>query len=462
MCSLVHSDYLIVLGASVAEKLSPVKSLLNHHRLTKIIPAVLTIALLTLPAVLSHSIVPVFAVTSSATSTEQLVTDYSAVFVGQVNVATLPASTEGIDTPLGLPDLSLATQAQSGAADPSFAVVTPGSQSFIHIVKSFAGTPGTNPNPCRCSPPDMGLAASSKFVVQMVNLAGTIWKNNGVKVTTFSLSDFWFLPVRGGPLGIGMSDPLVLYDAAADRFYASIIDTFDVNRVNFAVTATNDPTGAWFIYRVIANCNPVTPYSMCSLASSNTLPDQPYIGYSRDKFMIAANDFDETTGLFIGAQYWILNKAEMLSGCTVPTPCPGGRNIDALTNVVTTTNNHWAIRPAQHLSTTDTAYMAENCLHLIDGAAITNNCTPPPPNVPPPLTNGGINVFTITGTPPDPTTVTVTTLTVAKMSFPGRADQPGNPTSLGTNDALRMLSIVWRNNVLWTASHEGCTPPGDS
>ena len=186
MCSLVHSDYLIVLGASVAEKLSPVKSLLNHHRLTKIIPAVLTIALLTLPAVLSHSIVPVFAVTSSATSTEQLVTDYSAVFVGQVNVATLPASTEGIDTPLGLPDLSLATQGQSGAADPSFAVVTPGSQSFIHIVKSFAGTPGTNPNPCRCSPPDMGLAASSKFVVQMVNLAGTIWKNNGVKVTTFS------------------------------------------------------------------------------------------------------------------------------------------------------------------------------------------------------------------------------------------------------------------------------------
>ncbi|PYJ91038.1 MAG: hypothetical protein DME62_15970, partial [Verrucomicrobia bacterium] len=147
----------------------------------------------------------------------------------------------------------------------------------------------------------MGLAASSKFVIQMVNLAGTIWKDNGVRVTTFSLSDFWFLPVRGGPLGIGMSDPQVLYDAAADRFYASIIDTFDVNRVNFAVTATNDPTGAWFIYRVIANCNPVTPYSNCSPASSNTLPDQPYIGYSSDKFLIAVNDFDTITGLFIGA-----------------------------------------------------------------------------------------------------------------------------------------------------------------
>ena len=444
---------------TIRGKLSTVKSVPSNHRLARIIPTVLTMALLTLPAVLSHAIVPVSA--STDTSTEQLVTDYSAAYIGQVAVSSLPAPSVSDVGALSLPDLSLSEQAQTVSTAP-VVVVSPGSQQFIHIVKDFAGTPGTNPNPCRCTPPDMGLAASSKFVVQMVNLAGTIWKNNGVKVTTFSLSDFWFLPVRGGPLGIGMSDPQVLYDATADRFYASIIDTFDVNRVNFAVTATNDPTGAWYIYRVIANCNPTAPYGPCSPASSNTLPDQPYIGYSRDKFMIAANDFDETTGLFIGAQYWILNKAEMLSGCTVPTPCPGGRNIDALTNVVTTTNNHWAIRPAQHLSTTSTAYMAENCLHLIDGAFITNNCTPPPPNVPPPPTNGGINVFTITGTPPDPTTVTVTTVTVAKMLFPGMADQPGNPASLGTNDALRMLSIVWRNDVLWTASHEGCKPTGDS
>jgi hypothetical protein len=302
----------------------------------------------------------------------------------------------------------------------------------------------------------MGLAASSKFVVQMVNLAGTIWKNNGVPVTTFSLSDFWFLPVRGGPLGIGMSDPQVLYDAAADRFYASIIDTFDVNRVNFAVTATNDPTGTWFIYRVIANCNPTAPYGPCSPASSTTLPDQPYIGYSSDKFLIAVNDFDTTTGLFIGAQYWILNKAEMLSGCTVPAPCPGGRNIDAVTNVVSTTNNHWAIRPAQHLSTTSTAYMAENCLTLIDGLFLTNICSGAPPG------SGGINVFKITGTPPATTAVMVTTVPVASMSFPGKADQPSNAASLGTNDALRMLSVVWRTNLLWTASHEGCTPIGDT
>src|SRR2546428_11234051 len=106
--------------------------------------------------------------------------------------------------------------------------------------------------------------------------------------------------------------------------------------------------------------------------------------------------------------------------------------------------------------------MAENCLHLIDGVALTNMCTPPPPHSPPPPGRGGITVSTVTGTPPATTTVTVTTVPVAQMLFPGRADQPGNAASLGTNDALRMLSVVWRNNVLWTASHEGCTPPGDS
>src|SRR2546425_8611558 len=335
-------------------KLSTVKSFLGRHKLTKTIPTVVIIALLTLPVILSHSVLAASASTSSsATSTEQLLTDYTAQYIGQVNVAALPTSTEGTVAPLSLPDLSLSTQQQVGT-DPPAPIVTPGSQSFIHIAKDFAGTPGTNPNPCRCTPPDMGLAASAKFVVQMVNLAGTIWKNNGVLVRTFSLSDFWFLPVRGGPLGIGMSDPQVLYDAAADRFYASIIDTFDVNRVNFAVTATNDPTGAWFIYRVIANCNPVTPYSNCSPASSFTLPDQPYIGYSSDKFLITANDFhyDPTFSVssFKGAQYWILNKAEMLSGCTAPTSCPNGRNIDAKTNVVPNTN--FSIRPAEHLSPT--------------------------------------------------------------------------------------------------------------
>src|SRR2546426_788597 len=138
-------------------KLSTVKSFLGRHKLTKTIPTVVIIALLTLPVILSHGAVAASASTSSsATSTEQLLTDYTAQYIGQVNVAALLTPTEGTVTPLSLPDLSLSTQQQVGS-DPPAPIVTPGSQSLIHIVKDFAGTPGTNPNPCRCTPPHMGL-----------------------------------------------------------------------------------------------------------------------------------------------------------------------------------------------------------------------------------------------------------------------------------------------------------------
>lgn len=126
-----------------------------------------------------------------------------------------------------------------------------------------------------------------------------------------------------------MSDPEVLFDASAGRWYASIIDVFDVNRVNFAVSATDDPTGTWFIYRVIANRGPL---GTCSLTCQHTLPDQPYIGYSDDKFLIIGNDFviDFTTGTgpFLGVQVWILNKGEMLTG---------NRFIDLVTNDASST-----------------------------------------------------------------------------------------------------------------------------
>jgi hypothetical protein len=440
----------------------------NNIRKTPILPVLAFIVVLTLPVFLPHIMVP--SARGDTTSTEQLLPDYSAQYITQVIVNNLPTPTGSDETPLTLPNLSLTEQTETGTADPAFAVVTPGPQQLIHIIKDFSGTPGTNPNPCRCSPPDMGLAASAKFVVQMVNLEGTIWKNNGVFVRSFALSDFWFLPNRGGPLGIGMSDPEVLYDAAADRFYTSIIDTFDVNRINFAVTATNDPTGAWFIYRVFANCAGGTatypPATVgCGTASASTLPDQPYIGYSSDKFLITANDFQFdptfTASSFIGAQYWILNKAEILSGCTSPTPCPSGRNVDAATNTVP--NTKVAIRPAQHLSptpilspdTTPTAYLAENCL-TVTPTVLTSIC----PTAPNTSDRGGMNIYTIHGTPPSAISVTTTTVHIHQISFPSNADQPSNPGSLSTANQARVTSVVWRNNILWTAFNDGKSSTG--
>ncbi len=386
-------------------------------------------------------IILTIAVPGSRGTTSPSTSSY-AELIGTVNVAALPAPTvdntlQTLALPLPVPNPSALQTAKMSAGGSSKISTSPNpTNNFIHVQKQIAGTPGTNPNPCRCSPPDQGLGASDKFVVQMVNLAGTIYSTSGsVRKATFSLSDFWFLPVRGGPIGIGMSDPEVVYDAIAGHWYASIIDTFDVNRVNFAVSATADPTGTWFIYRVIANRGPA---GECLTTCQHTLPDQPYIGYSDDKFLITANDFviDFNTGnaAFIGAQVWILNKGEMIAG---------NRFIDLVTNdasstlttptPVTLTNTNFAIRPAQHLSSTTVAYMAENCQV--------------------------INVYTITGTPPSPVTVSITTVSISPPGFPPNADQPGHPADAAGNLATgdnRIESVVWQNNLLWTALNSDC------
>ncbi len=411
-------------------------------------------------------IILTIAVPGSRGTTSQSAGSY-AELIGTVNVAALPAPTvdstlQTVALPLLLPNAAALQTAKTSAGGASSSTTSPNpTNNFIHVQKQIAGTPGTNPNPCRCSPPDQGLGASDKFVVQMVNLAGTIYSTSGsVRKATFSLSDFWFLPVRGGPIGIGMSDPEVVYDAIAGHWYASIIDTFDVNRVNFAVSATADPTGTWFIYRVIANLGPA---GVCDpVICHHTLPDQPYIGYSDDKFLITANDFlidfNTGTGPFIGVQVWILNKAEMIAGnrfvalvtndasstLTTPSPLPAG-------------NANFAIRPAQHLSSTPVAYLAENCETTVS-VLIVGLCSSS-------TTTTGINVYTITGTPGvGPVTVTVNTVATSAPGFPPNADQPGHPADandLNTGDN-RMQSVVWQNNLLWTALNSDCTTTGDT
>jgi hypothetical protein len=410
-------------------------------------------------------IILTIAVPGSRGTTSSSTSSY-AELIGTVNVAALPAPTvdntlQTLALPLLVPNPSALQTAKMSAGGSSKMTTSPNpTNNFIHVQKQIAGTPGTNPNPCRCSPPDQGLGASDKFVVQMVNLAGTVYSTSGsIKKSTFSLSDFWFLPIRGGPLGFGLSDPEVVFDAGAGRWYASIIDVFDVNRVNFAVSATADPTGTWFIYRVIANRGPL---GVCLTDCQHTLPDQPYIGYSDDKFLITANDFviDFTTGTgpFIGAQVWILNKGEMLTG---------NRFIDLVTNdasstlttpsPVSSTNTNFAIRPAQHLSSTPIAYLAENCQPAV-AVIIIGVCATSP------STGGGINVYTISGTPPGPVAVAVNTVPIGAPGFPPNADQPRHPADandLNTGDN-RIESVVWQNNLLWTALNSDCTPTGDS
>jgi hypothetical protein len=418
----------IPVGSGSRLKISSMKNPLNNRLHASRLALLPTITLLMLSA---------FAVPQTQAST---LIPGNAEFIGKVDVSALPPAAADIVQTVALPSFVLdgVAAAKDEAAKEGVQiqggqdVITPKGSSFIHVQKSVEGIPGTNPNPCSCTPPDMGIGVSKKYVFQMVNLAGQIYSTSGQVVKpTFSLADFWFIPVRGGPLGIGLSDPVVVFDAGSGRWFASILNVFQLNRVRFAVSATDNPLGTWYIYQV-------------STPAANVLPDQPYIGYSDDKFGITANDFtiDTTTGAaaYLGVQFWILNKAQMMAG---------SGTVNLITN--TPDSSKFAIRPAQHLSPTAIFYMVENC-QTVSPLVLISIC--------PATGAGGATLYAVTGVPPGPTLVTESTVEIDQTFFAPDAEQPGTTTLLATNDN-RVLSVVWRQNKLWFALNDGCNPDGD-
>src|SRR5207245_10003062 len=114
-------------------------------------------------------------------------------------------------------------------------------------------------------------------------------------------------------------------------------------------------------------------------------------------------------------------------------------------------------QPAQHPRATPASLPAKNCETPAIVAILAACSTSPSPGA-------GINVYTITGTPPGAVVVTVNTVPISAPGFPPDADQPGHPADandLNTGDN-RMQSVVWQNNLLWTALNSDCTPMGDS
>lgn len=274
------------------------------------------------------------------------------------------------------------------------------------------GVLGASPNPCGCAPPDPNNAVGPSHVFEMANLAGIIYLKNGMPArSTFPLSAFF-------NLSVSMSDPQILYDAISGRWFASIVDITNGN-VRVAVSTSNDPTGIWNLY---------------SFSAGGFLPDQPYIGTSDDKFGFAANDFSGT--FFVGVQYWIVNKSELLAGLST---------IDFSTN--TPDNSMHTLRPVRHLTTTSQFYFVTNCI----GSCVTDRMS----------TTSIVELLTVSGLPPGSVSVFTQTLSTAASVQPPNAAQPGTRTLLVTNDNA-ILSAVWESGTLWLAWADSCIPSGDS
>ena len=278
-------------------------------------------------------------------------------------------------------------------------------------VEGFEGLHfGTNgPFTIRLTPPDVQVAVGPNHVVEMVNVLGRISTKQGVEVRTFPLYSFFGIPSTDF-----ISDPKVHFDTASSRWFASMTDV-TTGSVLLEVSKSDDPTGLWNAY---------------SVSTITGCADQPLLGFSNLVVLISANDFSACTSgnpSYLGVQYWVLNKTDLLSGVTPRTMSFGPDP------------TLFSVHPVQSLRSTDTQFMVST------GSGPTSTLT----------------LFSVTGVPPGLVLVTQQNFGIRSATIPPRAPQLGSRSTLDTADN-RVQDAMWADNRLWLSLGVGCTPTGDN
>jgi hypothetical protein len=153
------------------------------------------------------------------------------------------------------------------------------------------------------SPPDTNGDVGPNHYVQQTNLLVRVWDKSGTPLTApFKLSSL-FTPLGGQCAAPDAGDPIVLYDALADRWLLSQFAFATTSAPPYheciAISQTGDPSGAYYLYDFI------TP--------GNEFPDYPKLGVWPDAYYMTTNQF-LNGGNFDGAGAFAFERAKMLSG----------------------------------------------------------------------------------------------------------------------------------------------------
>ena len=267
-------------------------------------------------------------------------------------------------------------------------------------------------------PPDVTLAAGPGFVVELVNLAGRIWRTDAgapQQVQTLTLAALF----QSG--GDRLTDPRIAYDAASGRWFASISDV-DRNSVLVAVSRGTDPTAGW---------NDVASFPAGGCA------DQPRLGIADGIVVLAADIFascDQGFSPALGGELWIVNKQQLVAGAAIVSSTTYGPS-----------RSYESLAPVQSLSSTSTEYVVG-----VDNPSARS-----------------VHLLAIDGIPPAAVHVQeIATPQISSLQQPPRALQPPEgagirQSSIETNDD-RILDSVWENGKLWFSANSACIPSGDT
>ncbi|MFZ0761587.1 MAG: hypothetical protein WAM69_16695 [Candidatus Sulfotelmatobacter sp.] len=145
-----------------------------------------------------------------------------------------------------------------------------------------------------CDPPDMALAVSENFVLQVVNNYIAVYSKGGTLQSGFPIALDTFFDLSAGTY---TTDPRAFYDWVNHRFFvleitetntSSASGSPNIGAVVWAVSQTSDPRGGWWVY----NNNLVQASGVC--------PDFPTLGHDTTYWGTGATK----GGIYIGLNLW--------------------------------------------------------------------------------------------------------------------------------------------------------------
>ena len=198
-------------------------------------------------------------------------------------------------------------------------------------------------------PPDQALCVGPNHVLEGVNTVLRVFDKAGNAVTpTISYNEFFGYPPsinrKTRKFGAFLTDPICHFDADTGRFFMAVL-TLDQdanngqftgkNRLDIAVSATDDPTGDWNLYKLpVQNdgtegtpnhgCDPevTPPAGMTNPAAC--IGDFPHIGTDNYGVYLTTNEYsffgDGSAGGFAytGSQIYAFSKSQLVAGDPAP------------------------------------------------------------------------------------------------------------------------------------------------
>ena len=267
-------------------------------------------------------------------------------------------------------------------------------------------------------PPDTMGAVGPRHLMVVHNSEVRIQNRAGGEISRVPLDTFW--ASVGFPL---VFDPKAVYDPYQSRWiFAAMADPqMYTASVLIGVSATDDPTGNWYLYRVY-----VDPVGL-------NWSDFTSVGFNKDWITVTANMFD-IFGYYHGENIYVFNKADLFTG-----------GAGTFTLLQDTSGRGFTMVPAvTYDQTSDVLYLVEVDNLVTNFVGVSSR----------------LRLSTISG----PVGNEVLTLGVGYAGgtnwgssdpfrlYGGSLPQHGSPYGIAGNDC-RINNVVYRNGTLWCSHH---------